>query len=212
MHAQEVTALAFNPSLPDEILIGTDSPGLQCLSASTGKVLRSVDTPASIRDISIGTDSSLVPAGSKTADACAVTLCYGKAIAHLRCTDLKTVWSHTMDRHPSIDTASVSHDGKYFVASGGEDCLEVAIGRVSDGKILKYESGHHGPIRCVRFNPCGKRFTSASEDGTVRIWPYDPAAAEAYAVKEEERLKAVAAREQAAGKGAVSKDGDAKEK
>ena len=112
------------------------------------------------------------------------TVCHGKRVSLFRLSDLKLLWSHRMERHPSADTASTSPDGAYFVFSGGEDCLEVGIAKASTGQVLKYEGGHHGPVRCVRFNPGGRRFTSASEDGTVRIWPYKPEAAELYFVKE----------------------------
>jgi len=164
----------------------------------------------SVNDMCIGRDRSVPSTGDISAPSppdgegagtWCVTVCHGQRISQFRCSDHALAWSVELPRHPSVDTASVSHDGAYYVASGGEDCLEVGVGRVSDGVVLKYEGGHHGPVRCLRFNPCGRRYTSASEDGTVRIWRYSAEEAEAYAVTEAARLAKEAEKEKAKGGG-----------
>jgi WD40 repeat protein len=39
-----------------------------------------------------------------------------------------------------------------------------------DGRIIKAFFGHTDTILSIRFNACGSKFASSSEDGTVRIW------------------------------------------
>lgn len=61
-------------------------------------------------------------------------------------------------------------------ASGGAD-MWVRLHSFEDGSELECNKGHHGPVHTIRFGPEGKEYASGSEDGTIRIWQTDFAAA-----------------------------------
>ena len=52
---------------------------------------------------------------------------------------------------------------------GGADLWlrEFSLPSLEAQRIFK---GHHGPIRCVSYQPRGGVVASGSEDGTIRLW------------------------------------------
>ena len=66
--------------------------------------------------------------------------------------------------------ASLYPDGKKFIAGGGS--LWVFVFDFETGKEIEKLKGHHGPVRCVRYNKGdgGNTYASGSEDGTIRLW------------------------------------------
>lgn len=64
--------------------------------------------------------------------------------------------------------ASLSPDGTKFIAGGSD--LWLREFNVESGEVLQTLKGHHGPIRCVRYHPCGEIGGTGSEDGTIRLW------------------------------------------
>ncbi|GMH64056.1 hypothetical protein TrRE_jg10519 [Triparma retinervis] len=63
---------------------------------------------------------------------------------------------------------SMDPQGGKFVAGGSD--LWVRVFDYGTGECLETNKGHHGPVRCVRFNPDGGQYATGSEDGTIRIW------------------------------------------
>ena len=54
--------------------------------------------------------------------------------------------------------------------AGASDLTLREFASEGSGEVLRSFSGHHGPIRCVRYHPSGTIVGSGSEDATVRLW------------------------------------------
>jgi len=68
-----------------------------------------------------------------------------------------------------LNCASVHPQSKRFVTASGSE-MWVRMYDYESGEELAVNKGHHGPVRCVSFDPFGEHFASGSEDGTIRIW------------------------------------------
>ena len=64
--------------------------------------------------------------------------------------------------------ASMHPSGDRFIAGGSD--VWVRVFDRNTGEELECHKGHHGPVRCLRYNPDGKAYATGSEDGTIRIW------------------------------------------
>lgn len=76
---------------------------------------------------------------------------------------------------------AVAPGGDRLAAAGylGEDAAAGLIleRRLPDGKLLARRLGHANVVQALAYTPDGSLLVSGSEDGTVRLWPRDPAAA-----------------------------------
>ena len=78
-----------------------------------------------------------------------------------------------------INTAIFTPDNLYVLLGGGIEAMLVAKTKYNDltikiyqvytQKLLKQMTCHFGPIRCIDFNPNNTSFSTASQDGFVKI-------------------------------------------
>jgi WD40 repeat protein len=72
---------------------------------------------------------------------------------------------------PNGFCSALSPDGKRAVTGGIRDVNTVRVYDLESGRELAKYEGHTGAVTGVTYFPDGKRIASASDDGTVRIWP-----------------------------------------
>ena len=75
-----------------------------------------------------------------------------------------------------VNSATLHPERKAFVAGGGN--FWVYVHDYETGEELLCNKGHHGPVYGVRFTPDGKTYASGGDDGTIRYWRFEPAAAD----------------------------------
>ncbi len=97
--------------------------------------------------------------------------------------------------HSQLTEACFSFDGQ-FVATGSRS---VKIWNANTGEALaKLESPHVGPVRSVQFAPqaigaTGYVFATGGDDGTARLWQWDPKTGKFTALKQRSFVEAEAA-------------------
>jgi WD40 repeat protein len=77
-------------------------------------------------------------------------------------------------REQKSDPFCVTFDptGKYLVREGPEHTVQVRD--ANTGNVLGVVGRHDLQIWCMAFSPDGSRLATASIDGTVRVWAWDP--------------------------------------
>jgi len=77
----------------------------------------------------------------------------------------------TFDLPRIIESVAYHPSSKRFV-TGCPTELWVRGYEFESGNEIVCNKGHHGPVRCLSFNPSGEAYASGSEDGTIRIWEW----------------------------------------
>jgi WD40 repeat protein/transcriptional regulator with XRE-family HTH domain len=74
-------------------------------------------------------------------------------------------------QHVSIAALSCSSDGRFLAGGDTQGSIYVwALNRDEDATLLQTIEGHSGPVVGLAFAPEGRALSSASADGTVKLW------------------------------------------
>lgn len=107
----------------------------------------------------------------QSADGRTLTVAVGSTIMLLDSRDLstKTIINCPDRMHfRSEGGASLHPDGRTVIAGASD--LWIREFDTTTGAVTRFFKGHHGPVRCIRYNQDGTAFVSGSEDATIRIW------------------------------------------
>jgi WD40 repeat protein len=90
---------------------------------------------------------------------------------------------YTCESTCPINSAIFSYNEKKIILAGGIDAIDVAMSGTNDltikffdikqKKLISKMASHFGPVRCIARAPKSKNFTSASQDGMVKIYNFD---------------------------------------
>lgn len=106
----------------------------------------------------------------------AVLVTAGKEIKALSMPDCKPLWQ--VATPTAAGSAHISADGKWLAAGcsdlwvhvGPAPAPGVGVDAPVPMDVQEQLRGHHGPVHCLRWNPTDAVITTASEDGTIRLW------------------------------------------
>ncbi len=83
---------------------------------------------------------------------------------------------YTAEQPAGIDGAEFSADGQWLLTAGVDGRSQVWAAAAFDGRPVAEFSGHRGEILSARFDPVDPtQVTTASVDGTARIWKFNSA-------------------------------------
>jgi WD40 repeat protein/uncharacterized caspase-like protein len=158
-HKGEVTSIAFN------------SNGQLLVSASADKTLKVWDANAGRDVLTLAGHEKAVYAAAFSPDDAQIAS--GGADGKVKIWDAKTGREiKTLEGHADwVNSVAFSPDGKTLI-SGGND-RSVRAWDVEQGKMRFVSTGHADKIDTVSFDMSdarGRRYISASEDGSLRIW------------------------------------------
>ena len=82
------------------------------------------------------------------------------------------VWS--VEVEAEVMSLAFSADGGVLAVGGSDGVVRVFIVSAGSGPVKKMSlTGHSGAVNCVALCPSGEMISSASDDGSVRIWTRD---------------------------------------
>ncbi|KAE8769937.1 serine-threonine kinase receptor-associated protein-like [Hordeum vulgare] len=138
----------------------SDMGGVRLWDVRSGKIVQTLETKAPVTSAEVSQDGRFIT----TAD--------GSSVKFWDANHFGLVKSYDMSC--TVESASLEpKSGSKFI-TGGED-MWVHVYDFFTGEEIACNKGHHGPVHCVRFAPVGESYASGSEDGTIRIWPLNPA-------------------------------------
>jgi len=123
----------------------------------TSQIESKLDTPAPLSSVQVSIDGSVITAAS------------GQFVSFWDSKKLTIIKTHKLST--KIDCASYHPNAKFFVTGTSVE-LWARAHDFNTAEEVAVNKGHHGPVRCLAFNPNGDSYASGSEDGTIRIWEW----------------------------------------
>jgi WD40 repeat protein len=160
-HAWGITGLAITPD-GRRIVTASADRSIRVWDAESGKELRSlVGHAAGVGDVDVSSSGK-------------VAISAGNWDGTVRVWDLDTGTELRVLRgHKSFYSVAISPDGTAAVSFGrkGGDTYETLCWNLQTGVVVRTLPSTGGAVLDLAYAPDGKSFASASEDGTVTIWP-----------------------------------------
>jgi len=140
---------------PNIIMSSADEKDIRVWDVRSRDAVKSLSTPSVVSSMSLTTDKS--------------TLCVtaGREVLFWDPSGFSQLSSYKMSR--DVNCVALHPASNKFV-TGSKDEMWVRVHDYQTGDELACNKGHHGPVRCLGFNPSGDNYASGSEDGTIRIW------------------------------------------
>ncbi|MEM6252448.1 MAG: serine/threonine-protein kinase [Cyanobacteria bacterium P01_D01_bin.156] len=163
-HQGPINALTRTPDGQQLLSAGADGI-IHIWQASTGKMLRSIDTgQGTINSLVITSDRRYLITGGSDRTIRVWDFATGKAERKLT------------DHDSFINALAISPDGRFLFSASADGT--VRQWRIETGKLLKTLVGHSSYVNDIVFSRDGRTLSTGSADKTVRIWNVETGVAE----------------------------------
>jgi len=134
----------------------------------SGTIVKNIETSGPVSSIEIN------PANNSCSASGMLVIADGSGVEFRDAATFDLKKKHNITNF-EVEAASLCEYKNRFVAGGTG--MWVHVYDYATGEEMDCCKGHHGPVHCVQFAPGGATFASGSEDGTIRIWRTNTAAA-----------------------------------
>jgi hypothetical protein len=177
--ADGVVGVAFGPGGKPKLLAGAGPDKVaQVWEADTGKLVaelrghkKPVNSVAFNQDgtqlVTAGADGTAIVWSVKSGKSEVVLRTHRELIIKKKKGIFPVHFNVTQEPRPAIYSAAFSQEGNFVVT--GDVQGVVRVWDIQSNTEVRRLNGHYGPVRSVSFSRDGL-ITSASEDGTVRVW------------------------------------------
>jgi len=151
-----ITYLGITPDA--NLILGSthEEKSISIWDKRTQKVVKELETAAAVSIFQVTVDGSTVVGAA------------GQTVHFWDAKSLKEIKSIKLSR--KIEAVAYHPAAKFFVTGSAE--LWARAYDFTSGEEIAVNKGHHGPVRCLAFNPSGDAYASGSEDGTIGIWEW----------------------------------------
>jgi serine-threonine kinase receptor-associated protein len=156
-HTGTISHIALSKD-PNLILSGAaEEKYIAVWDRRTQAIENKLETPAQLSSFQVSIEGSIITAAS------------GQFVSFWDSKRLTLIKTHKMST--KIDCAAYHPNAKFFVTGTSVE-LWARAHDFNTSEEIAVNKGHHGPVRCLAFNPAGDAYASGSEDGTIRIWEW----------------------------------------
>jgi len=132
-----------------------DEKGIKVWDLRTMEVVKTLATEAPVTDVNVSFGDGVLAATA------------GSTVHFFDANTFEALQSYTLSQ--PLNCVSYHPEVGKFVTGSSEE-LWARVYDYASGQEIACNKGHHGPVRCISFNPTGDMYASGSEDGTIRIW------------------------------------------